>query len=630
MLWGVLAGWLVACLVAGVQARSHLSDAQADLRRAENRVRDLDLEAALAATRDARGTLASADEDLDRWFLTPLRAVPVVSRNLRLGRVLVDEASALTAAGEQLLVAVDDVVTLATERAEGEGLPVAEVGRLAEPLTELADRADEAAATVRRLDSGALLPPLRDAFRQFTTQSDTIGAQAVTGADAAELAAALLGADEPQRLFVGAVTPAELRGTGGVIGAWSVIELDDGRFRFQPFNRIFDLVAESVGRGVDPPNPDFADRWGPYDAMADWRNTNMTPDMPSAAVVMEELWTEVRPDTPIDGVLLLDPEAFAVLARSAGALRLSNGRRVPADEIVDFVTNEAYVVLPDDRARREAIAEVATASLQQLVDQLGSGDVTATLSRLGRLFGTGNTSLHAIDPELQATVERLGISGGLVDRFGDEIGLAFNNGAGNKVDFWLEQRWNVEVTPTTNGGSRTTVDLVVRNGAPTTGYTQEVLGPFLDDLGPGDTLLLSSLYCGVSCRFTASSDDLPVTDRERGFGVNDQWREIPAGDTVNLRWEFVQDESWSFADGVYRHDVHVDVPATVRPADVVVTVQLPATVVPVGLPPEARLSGSAVAWRPGPGRSTLRIMSGERTSGPGVWDALRRPASSLF
>ena len=256
--------------------------------------------------------------------------------------------------------------------------------------------------------------------------------------------------------------------------------------------------------------------------------------------------------------------------------------------------------------------------------------MTRTLSRLARLFSTGNTALHAIDPELQDTVEELGISGGLVDRFGDEVVLAFNNGAGNKVDYWLEQRWEVDVVPTADGGSRTTMDVTLRNGAPAQGYSQEVLGPYVEGLGAGDTLLLSSVYCGTGCRFTEAPDDLAVTDRERGFGVNDQWREIAAGDSVQYRWTFVQDDAWSFAGGVYRHDVHVEIPATVSPADAVVRVRLPATVVPRDLPEEARLAGSTVEWRPRPGRSTLTIVSGGRTDGPGWWDALRRPASSLW
>src|SRR5207244_2214055 len=44
-----------------------------------------------------------------------------------------------------------------------------------------------------------------------------------------------LGANGPRTYFFGAADPAELRGSLGLIGAYSILTVDDGAFRFSPF-----------------------------------------------------------------------------------------------------------------------------------------------------------------------------------------------------------------------------------------------------------------------------------------------------------------------------------------------------------------------------------------------------------
>lgn len=680
MLLGVVVGWLLASAFVVLGARGHLADAERDLGMAERAVRRLEVDVALDATRAADADLVRAEEAFARPLLAPWRIVPVAARNLRVVRAITTEARSLTSEGGVLLTRAQELVDLATDRRPGDPLPVAEVGALGAPFVELAETAEDAAAEVAALDSGALLPPVRDAFDAFVDRAVVTAEQTRTAGAAASLTATLLGGDEPQRYFVGAATPAELRGTGGLIGAWSIMEVDAGEFSFDPFTRILDLVFESVedadaaiaaddgeaddaddddpgdssteepsedatdedgeqdgdtasivDRGVTPPTSDYLDRYGAYDALRDWRNTTMTPDFPSAAVVMERLWRRSRPEVPIDGVLVIDPFAFQALASGTDGLQLSSGITVPSDEIVDFVTNGAYEAIGDDAERREAIGEVATAALRRLVDQLDRGNLAQTLKDVGGLFTSGHAVVHSVDPTVQERIVELGVSGGLVDAPGDELGLALNNGAGNKVDYWLTQRWDVRVAPLADGDTSTTMTVTLRNGAPTQGFSQEVLGPFVDSLSPGDTILLTTALCGPTCGFVVAPDeDEATTDREQGFGLNDEWVRLEAGESTELTWSFLQEGSWSLVGGVYRHELQVYVPPTVQTPEVTIDVRVPASVVPVGLPDTAQLVGDGVRWQPGPGISRLVITDDPGRRAPSLGDALRRPASSLF
>src|SRR5439155_6350339 len=44
-----------------------------------------------------------------------------------------------------------------------------------------------------------------------------------------------LGANGPREYFVGAANPAELRGSAGLIGAYSILTIDAGSFHLAPF-----------------------------------------------------------------------------------------------------------------------------------------------------------------------------------------------------------------------------------------------------------------------------------------------------------------------------------------------------------------------------------------------------------
>ena len=50
-----------------------------------------------------------------------------------------------------------------------------------------------------------------------------------------------LGADGPRRYVFGASNPAELRGTGGLIGAYAILTIDHGRLSFSDFRPIQSL-----------------------------------------------------------------------------------------------------------------------------------------------------------------------------------------------------------------------------------------------------------------------------------------------------------------------------------------------------------------------------------------------------
>lgn len=108
---------------------------------------------------------------------------------------------------------------------------------------------------------------------------------------------------------------------GGIIGAWAVLTVRDGRLDFSEFDTIGTLTA-SDARDVEGPDPDFEARYRRFAA-----------------------------------------PGHEALLRLTGPVDLPDVRRIDADSVVDFVTNEQWAEFPEDAARKPVLGSVAEVAL---------------------------------------------------------------------------------------------------------------------------------------------------------------------------------------------------------------------------------------------------------------------------
>ena len=76
---------------------------------------------------------------------------------------------------------------------------------------------------------------------------------------AARLAPTMLGADGPRNYFIGFQTNAEARGTGGLLGGYGIVRVDDGAARVDTLGRNSELGVDNSPIDL---GPDFANLYG--------------------------------------------------------------------------------------------------------------------------------------------------------------------------------------------------------------------------------------------------------------------------------------------------------------------------------------------------------------------------------
>jgi hypothetical protein len=414
-----------------------------------------------ASTRSRRPTwrVASTFSVLGPTVEVTRDVVAVAAAAVELAGALVADGQELVGEGVQVEI-VDGRLDLTTVERSGEILAGL-------PLERLVDARDALAQP-----RAAWLPEAVSGGRQdvLTLADEAIGtverARALT-----EALPPFLGADGPRSYFVGLQTSAELRGTGGLIGFWGVLSVDQGRVRFgetedyDPFDDAGDPVGEtrtsrinSIGLSLrNPPDvdPDYYARYGFAGGARSFPNINLDPDLPTTAKAALDLF-ELQTGERLDGVILLDPVGLEALLRATGeevplpedvAAVLGAGDGLPVDGLARYLTADIYETLGFDRSdeRNDALRAIGDAAFDLVFD--GTWESQAMARALVEAASERHLQVFTSDEPTQAGLREVGVTGDLAasDR-SDLFALTANNAVGGKQDVHLGHEVRLDVT----------------------------------------------------------------------------------------------------------------------------------------------------------------------------------------
>ena len=405
---------------------------------------------ALVAGRSQEAALAF--DDAERAFTgaadsSPIRlagAVPWLGNTA-------DAVSAIAEAGERtaqaaslLAGAVDDLPGgLGALAPTADGIPLDQLGGLTEAVSQAEALTERALETLRKAPTGFVLSPVGSARDNALQELERTHRQLRAGSTILQGLPSFLGADGPRRYFFGASNPAELRGTGGLIGAYAILTVEDGRLDFSEFRPIQSLPRLDVDQ-VESPSPEYSSNFDYYrTGLGFWVSVNMTPDFPLAA---EALWLSYGEATGehLDGVVVADPFALKALMRVTGPVPVGRtGIELTDRTIVPFTTNEAYALFDTNEERKLVLGRVAQAVLHGFL--AGEGNDLRRERALLNAFDDGHVKVWSADPSMQSGLV-LTAAGGAFDPQGtDVVSVITNSASGTKLDFYQDRSVTYEV-----------------------------------------------------------------------------------------------------------------------------------------------------------------------------------------
>ena len=465
----------------------------------------------------AADAFGRARTELGRWWVRPALAVPVVGQQLRAVRTLSRAGQDLTGAASAAAAELD----LRGLRLQRGAVDLAAVERAAAALGTARRALDRAADDVEAARSPWLLSPLVEAIQDLDGRMSEARRDVGTAADVLDLAGPMLGRDGPRRWFLAVVTPAENRGSGGLVGNIGEVTATAGKLdlvNVQRVARLNEAVDDAAAAGVLPAI--YAAAYGDWNVPARLQNVTVAADFPTAAEALESVMP-LAGRGEVDGTVSVDPLAVAALLEVVGPVTVPSWPvPISASNAPSVLLHEQYVAL-EGEARENFLGEVMAAVWVRAT----AGDLPspAALARaLGPAVRGRHIQLHSRRAEEQGALGRLNADGALRFSGGDHLSLVTDNGSQSKVDWFLRRALDYQVRYDPGSGSAEgTVKVTLTNDAPPSGLPPYVLGGQVTP--PGFSRQVVQIYTPLDLVAATVDGRAPPSAALRSLGRSGNW-----------------------------------------------------------------------------------------------------------
>jgi hypothetical protein len=538
-------------------------------------------------------------------------AIPGLGNTLDVARALAEAGGDLAAAGADLTDAIDAVPGGIDGLAPSGGhLPLDAYASILPALERARQETTDAAGALDGAPTSFTIEPALAALWDAQLATDE-ASRALTAAD--QLVGGLpsfAGQGSERRYLVLAQNPAELRGTGGIWGAYAILTFADGRLTISGTAPIQSL-ADPASADVPAPSADYARNYDQFGGAASWHNVNMTPDFPSAARAALANY-RVGQGEALDGVIAVDPYAFRAMLSVTGQVAIPEvGGSLTADNVVDFTTNRAYSLFPSTNDRKLVLGAVATGVLDRFLQLDGKG--IPRMRALGNAIGGGHLLVYSTDPGFQEGLQAAGAAGGFLAPPGSDVAaVTVNNASGSKVDYYAVRHVTLDVRLGADHDAAAVLTARIHNGAPDSGEPRYVIGPFVKDASAGDQIPLITEWCHDPCALLgARRDGHDVTvapGTENGVAWYRDYRTIPAGKTGSFAISTHTTGVWegNSSGGIYRLTFYGQ--PTIQPTTLDVSIKAPDGTSIAWTSTPMAIDGATATWSGEPGAElTLEV-----------------------
>lgn len=553
------------------------------LRVATARAASRDLSGAANAFQDAAAQFSQAKsvfDELNPTTTSILAHLPIAGSKIRSGKHLLNAAELLSAAGAQF----SDLALPLAEQGEGFHTAATFLERLQRDQQRLGDivsGTEEAIDELQLVRSRDLPSSYRAQVEELQRALPILRQSMRAIVDGTNVLTELLGVERSsEELFV-FQNANELRPTGGFLGSFALITLDQGIFR----------ILDAPGRGsfsiddhlpptIAPPLPlqVITPSWS-------FRDANWYPDFPTSALQLSRFYQLARGFEP-DGVIAVTHTFLERMLSVTGPIELpAYGITVDSGNVTAVAQQQVERGF-DLRANdpKKFIVDL----IPILTDRLSKLDLALypkALAAIVESLAAGDLQLWSRNPETQSRIVSLGWSGSLPETEGDFLSVVDTNVGGGKTDGVIDETIRDEVTLNDEGTMIATVT-VTRTHRGTMGdlFTGSRNRTYHRLYVPLGSKLLSAE--GFSAMPSSVFQELPegsrkddsfakvegrvIVDERTGTRMNDEfgktvfgnWTEIDPGQTETFRVSY--ELPFRLTDDLERYDLTIQRQAGAR------------------------------------------------------------------
>ena len=257
---------------------------------------------------------------------------------------------------------------------------------------------------------------------------------------AVEIAPAILANPKPLKYLVAIQNSAEARGTGGILGAYAIVEFYKGSVKVIKTGSNEPLYGTSLKKiPIDVPD-EFLRLYGHNPAII--QNSNLSPHFPYGAEIWLALWKKEFGED-LDGVIAVDPTALSYVLRSTGPITLADGEQINSQNVVSETLKVAYKRYENDnKARKQHLVDIMDAVAAKLNSGGYSKVKMAQALRDGII--ANRILVYSANQDVQAKLSKVRLGGYMSLEDNNEFRVVIQNIDAGKLDYYLDRSVEIE------------------------------------------------------------------------------------------------------------------------------------------------------------------------------------------
>lgn len=525
------------------QAKSNLEQARYNAQQAKEALLKGDAQDAARWVGEARSNAQRAQDATHSLPWNAAAAVPWLGGPFEAGRQITDVVRGLVADVLQPSVRVAEVIS-PDRLLEGGKVDLQLLRQAAPQLNEIASAAIDLDAQAGAITDPHYLSVMRDARSQLQGQTADLSRLLDHTAVAAQVAPSMMGADGPRTYFMGFQTNAEARGTGGLLGAFGLLRLENGSPSVDTLgqNTVLDKPFAPIDLGAD-----YTAQYGFNDPTTDFRNSNLSSHFPYAAQIWKSMW-EQQSGSSVDGVIAIDPVALSYILGAVGPVTMADGETITKDNVVELTESSAYIrFAADNNARKQYLQDVAAEVVKRTTGEIQSP--RDLLQALGKAVSEGRIAVWSSSTDEQKVLEETAVAHIVPEDPAPYAEVVINNLGGNKLDYYLTRHIEYSAESCDAETRKSVVTVRLTNGVSPDGLPDYVArnNEIPVDVPHGTNLSWVNLLATRNAELTNATIDgeqlTIVAGSERGRPVFNAQVAIEPGHTTELRYELTEPTS---------------------------------------------------------------------------------------
>ena len=319
---------------------------------------------------------------------------------------------------------------------------------------------NKAINALANLHVGGLFSPLDKRLNQLRAQAARAYQTSEAVTPLLQIFPGISGQNQPRNYLIAFQNSAEARGTGGILGAYAVMNVDKGKVTFSAFGSNAGLT-QLKDTPITMPD-EFVRLYN--DDPGIWQNSNISPHFPYGAQIWLALWkNQFKQD--LDGVLTFDPTALSYLLKATGPVEVE-GQTISSENVVKVTLSDLYQKYEtDNNARKAFLIKIIQAVSQSIESKKFSA--TDLLQNMTYPINQHRILFYSAKRDEEKILEQSEISGSISEKLDNQYRLIIQNTSGNKMDYYLKRSVKLEAITCGKNPTTTITFALTNTAAPT-------------------------------------------------------------------------------------------------------------------------------------------------------------------